>query len=747
MTKKARKLERRKRRSAKKAEQRTQRLRAQQDELPGEFQFGISYELEAAGDAGFEILAADGEGESALKKFKMTAYTGGLLDLAGFYYPVVVDLSGMRVRKKAIPILRDHRGSQIVGHTSEVTLNAGSIGLQGVMSGAGADAVEVRESAENGFPWEASIGAQSKRLIRVDEGETVEVNGRRFKGPIYVARQSQLKEVSFVAIGADRGGASATLVAQSEGLDSMKFSEWLEANGWDENELSEKQRASLKAAFEAEIAASADDDEGDDDPPEEPKPIKAAGDDSDADDVTDYRKKQAAESKRISRIRKITAQYNGVPDFKVDGQTVDFEAHAIEENWDPRDAELEAMRLSRADAAHTPANSNGGSTEVIEAALCLAAGIPEEIAAKGLKEESVDRATSREYQGYTLHALMDSVIAAAGQHFRGSRKTDAFIKTTLNAERQVLQAGGFTSLSLSGVLANVANKQLLNSYNQQETTWRQWCGVRNNSDFKVHTRYRLDSTGAFKKVGADGELKHMGLSDASFTSQLDTFGAIIALTRQMQINDDLDAFMQLPTIIGRMSAIRVEEAAFVTLLANAGSFFSAGNGNLESGAGSALSIAGLTAAEQAFADQVDSNGKPIMVSPTRLLAPTTKYTLAKQLFDDTKVNQDPASNAAAPDGNPHAGKFTPIRSPYLNNTAIKDQDGNAITGQSDDHWYLAADPSVLAAIVIAFLNGRQVPTIESADTEFTTLGMQWRGYFDFTTGQEDPAGMVRNVGS
>ena len=86
-------------------------------------------------------------------------------------------------------------------------------------------------------------------------------------------------------------------------------------------------------------------------------------------------------------------------------------------------------------------------------------------------------------------------------------------------------------------------------------------------------------------------------------------------------------------------------------------------------------------------------------------------------------------------------------SPYLNNTAIRDQDGKAITGQSDTGWYLFADPMVRAAIGVAFLNGQRLPTIESSETEFQTLGMQWRGYLDFGVAFEDPTAAEKNAGA
>lgn len=102
------------------------------------------------------------EGEKApLRRFSMTAYTGGAMQLGGWRYPVVVDLAGLSVSKKSRPILKDHQSSQIVGHTDEIAVSESKIEVAGVVSGTGATAHEVISTSENGFPWQASLGASA----------------------------------------------------------------------------------------------------------------------------------------------------------------------------------------------------------------------------------------------------------------------------------------------------------------------------------------------------------------------------------------------------------------------------------------------------------------------------------------------------------------------------------------------------------------------------------------------------------
>ena len=62
---------------------------------------------------------------------------------------------------------------------------------------------EVIATSENGFPWQASLGANADKVVFIPEGKTATANSREFKGPVYIARKSSLGEVSFVALGAD----------------------------------------------------------------------------------------------------------------------------------------------------------------------------------------------------------------------------------------------------------------------------------------------------------------------------------------------------------------------------------------------------------------------------------------------------------------------------------------------------------------------------------------------------------------
>ena len=163
--------------------------------------------------------------EKELPRFSMVAHSGGRMRIAGFPHPVVVDLTGLEVPSQSVPIRLDHKPSQGVGHSTRIAARDGRLVAEGLISRETSSARDVAKSGSNGFPWQASIGGPVIEAEFVAEGQTVEVNGQTFEGPLHVVRRMTLKEISFVDSGAD-GGTKAVVAAQSEEDDqAMKTTE------------------------------------------------------------------------------------------------------------------------------------------------------------------------------------------------------------------------------------------------------------------------------------------------------------------------------------------------------------------------------------------------------------------------------------------------------------------------------------------------------------------------------------------
>ncbi len=309
-----------------------------------------------ASSINLQAAEAAEEGKPSLRKFSMVAYTGGAMRLGGWPYPVVVDLAGMRVTRKSRPILKDHDRASIVGHTDDIMVGDSRLEVTGVISGVGNTAQEVIATSENGFPWQASLGANADKVVFIPEGKTATANSREFKGPVYIARKSTLGEVSFVALGADDDTEARIAASQAEGDDDLDGNDPDEDNTESDDSELDPVNASL------ELSAK-------------PKRTNTNG------VVSKMRIEAAAESKRISGIRKVCA-----------GKHPEIEARSIEEGWSVTKTELAVLRIERPKAPDQQASQPMYRREVLEAACCLSVGLDETKLLKAYGERTLNSA-------------------------------------------------------------------------------------------------------------------------------------------------------------------------------------------------------------------------------------------------------------------------------------------------------------------------------------------------------------------
>jgi hypothetical protein len=647
-------------------------------------------ELEAGGDGA--------DAQPRIPRFRMVAYTGVPMRIAAWRYPVIVDLAGLHIPSQARPIRFSHDPGAGIGHTDSIRIESGQLVATGLVSRDTAIAREIVASAKNGFPWQASIGSSVEEFEFVKDGQNVLVNGQSFKGPLNVVRKATLGEISFVDLGAD-GATTASIAAQQR----QESTDMSVAN--DNSKVQDQVTAA--AADPARVEAAA--------------PVTATTDDP----VAQMRTQAAAESARIAAVRKLCVKHP------------DVEATAIAEGWDINRTELEVLRASRPAVPHmitgasTASAMNGGATsQMLEAACMLTAGLGN--LDKLFDEQTLDAASKRFRGGIGLQELLLEAAWANGYSGRNFRDNRSVLRFAFGHDI----AAAASTIDIGGILSNVANKFLLEGFFSVERTWRNITAVRNVSDFKTVTSYRLIGKDQYEKVLPGGELKHGTLGEQSYSNKADTYGLLLSIDRRDVINDDLGAITTGPRKLGRGSGLKINDVFWAEFLANS-NFFKTANKNYLEGADTALGIDGLTKAEVAFLDQVDPDGKPIGVMPAIVLVPTALSAIGTQLYKSLELRET-TSNAKYPVANPHQGKFRVEVSRYLANALY--------TGNSAKAWYLLADPNDLPVIEVAFLNGQESPTIETAEADFNVLGVQMRGYHDFGVALQEPRGGVKAKG-
>jgi hypothetical protein len=652
----------------------------------------------------FDIQAANGD-EPQVTKVKGVAYTG--CDILQWRGAMVIDLAGMQFAQQ-IPLMNSHfndpscKLGEVVARVEDNQLL-----VEGVITSQSEEAKQIIADGKLS-KWQLSIGARILAQKFVDEGEKVTVNGIEFKGPIYVVSKSLLREVSVVAIGADKGASmeiTASLDMSELQVTSPTNEGETKMNGNKENAVNAATKTG-KVEPVGRIDAS--------------QPV--AGNDVNAKMLQETVEKASAdaikaERQRVADIQEICA-----------GECSDIEAQAIKEGWDVNKTRNEVLKHIRANRPKTGPNINTGVQAVgkdeIECALCMRLGISGDVLLKAYKENTVEAAEN--ICDISLKEVIHEAIKLSG----------ASVHSRVGMNDDDIRAA-FSTVTLPGILSTVANKVMMKSYEAVNPAAYRLCSTGSLTDFKPSNRYRLTDMGNLEPIAPDGEIKEGGLTEEHAVNQLDTYGKKFCLTRKMIIDDDLDAFAKIPAMMGQRAAKLVDKLFFERLISNptqedGSALFSTAHRNIISTDG-AFGKESLQKAIEMFENQVDADGQPIATSASRLLVPSALKFAAKELLHSALMIATGSSNAKMPAYNVMSDENLEIvSSPYLKNAL---------------DWYLFGNPSEIDTFEIGFLKGKRTPTIQQGDTDFNTLGMWFRIYFDIGVREQDYRGVLKVIGA
>jgi phage major head subunit gpT-like protein len=377
---------------------------------------------------------------------------------------------------------------------------------------------------------------------------------------------------------------------------------------------------------------------------------------------------------------------------------------------------LNKIRAERAAAPAIHASEPVSGEKVIEAALCMQAGLP--AIEKHFDEQTLEAA----HKAKKTTSLGEVLVRAAKANgYSGSEKISS------GSLGPILQAS-FATHQISQLLEAAVNKFLLSGFNAVEQVWKEVSAVRSVADFKAINMYRLNGSFKFVKVGNAGELKVASGSDYKRSVAADTYGITTQLTRQDIINDDLGALSLIPQRIGRGAALSLNEVIWSTFLDSNASYYQAAS----AGSSNALSFDSLSAATTAFRKLTDPDGNPLGIQPKILLVPPELELTAARLMTTSALIASSlgstSSKVVEPSANVLAGRYRVVVSNYLTSAST---------------WWLMADAMDLNALDVVFLNGQQVPTIEQVQADYQLLGVQMRGYMDFGVTKAEPLSTYR----
>lgn len=299
---------------------------------------------------------------------------------------------------------------------------------------------------------------------------------------------------------------------------------------------------------------------------------------------------------------------------------------------------------------------------------------------------------ARRFRGLSLLELGERSIA-----LHGGKVSDGLSKMERAAMVLGLSVRGAHSTSdFPLLLADAAGKVLRDSYKVRESSFQQFSRRVTLPDFRDRKVLQLGDAPALAPLGEGGEIKAGTLTEGRETWKLATYARRVSITRQLIVNDDLDAMLRIPQLFGR-SAVDVQSNVFYThlqsnpIMGDSIALFHASRSpsNTTTGVYSQTLVSAARTAMRR-AKGLGADGIYLDCAPKfALIPPEVETTFDKE---NALIVAAQSSNA-----NPFTGLLTKVVEPRLAAAPI----------------YFVADPAAIDTAEYGFLEGEDGPQLES----------------------------------
>ena len=600
------------------------------------------------------------------------AYSGGKLALPDWELPVVIDLATATVHDN-IPILLYHNGTRRVGTVKAASVEPDKISLSGIIIRALPDAQTVLDVHKAGGAWECSVGTapiEQKDLELINSG-SVTINGQQVDAPVYILRNAEIREVSFVSAGADPNTQieiRATMLPDNNVKDNQmdytdeKFKLFVEELGIDFDSLDDDGKEHVYKTWLYKK------------------------------DVTDTDTVEAACEAEPEKVEaEVTDEHKG--EFKEEYKDEDKKVEAS----GLRDARRRTANLYSSNVPSMTRSAAPDRNRVIEASMLSYSGVSgRQLEAAGYTQAEINEAMSNGNRGIGLHGFMRRAVMASGQ----SLPMDCSGRELVRMYREVQAAGLSTrDFSPSGIMSNVVNRMLKIQADTIYTVADKILYRRYAPDFKQLVSGQLNIYGDIPDVLPGGDFTNVALADTSQGYEIAKMGVNLTITIEDQINDDLGAIDRAITQFGRLFANTIDRKAIGALKTQSASIFTGGKKKTL-----AFSADNLKTVTGAFRKIKDPAGHYRNLYPGAILSSPETAVAARALF----VFNDRASIAPTSSTEVMTQAYNVYDTPELETT---------------DGWYLLPRDEYIGEV--AFLNGEMAPTVEQAQLNPKNLNIEF----------------------
>jgi hypothetical protein len=149
----------------------------------------------------------------------IVAYSGKVIKGHWYWGDLAIDVNGAEFPKKFYPILEQHDLMRKVGFSVKPLTDSNQLTIKNVTFVDTEASKEFQTISKQGFPFEASITGRPSIVEQIEDGESTEVNGYKFKGPGSIWRKWTYKETSICVFGADGNTKSRALAEGDEEIE------------------------------------------------------------------------------------------------------------------------------------------------------------------------------------------------------------------------------------------------------------------------------------------------------------------------------------------------------------------------------------------------------------------------------------------------------------------------------------------------------------------------------------------------
>ncbi|EJE9653762.1 Clp protease ClpP, partial [Salmonella enterica] len=139
---------------------------------------------------------------------------------------------------------------------------------------------------------------------------------------------------------------------------------------------------------------------------------------------------------------------------------------------------------------------------------------------------------------------------------------------SMNPMQMIGAAFTHSTSDFGNILLDVANKSILQGWQEAPETFDIWTKKGQLSDFRIAHRVGMGGFSSLRQVREGAEYKYVTTGDKQATIALATYGELFSITRQAIINDDMNMLTDVPMKLGRAAKATIADLVYDVLISN-----------------------------------------------------------------------------------------------------------------------------------------------------------------------------------